>query len=210
MRKTNSTDPKTLLRFVDGPAIYLMKSFAKVLDPYIQNANDLKAWLKLCASTIAKTNSPLHFTAPNGLVIRDAELNTTKKQFPTTLNGRRFAYHHISPDENSTINSRSITNRIVPNYIHAIDASLCTSVINHFQSLNLPICSIHDCFATTPNHANTLHSHLLQAINNLHQTPWLSHTHQEWQASSGIQLPPPPIVGDLDPTDIGSVPALFS
>ena len=210
MRKTNSTDPKTLLRFVDGPALYLTKSFAKVLNPYIQNANELKAWLKLCASTIAKTNSPLHFTAPNGLVIRDAELTTTKKQFPTVLNGRKFAYKHICPDENSKINFRSLSNRIVPNYIHAIDASLCTSVINQFQDLALPIASIHDCFATTPNHAAKLHSTLLQSINHLHQTPWLQSTHQEWQQAYSLELPPPPIVGDLDPASIGSVPALFS
>ena len=210
MRKTNSTDPKTLLRFVDGPAIYLAKAFATVLNPYLQNANDLKAWLKLCANTIAKTNSPLHFTSPNGLIIRDAELTTTKKEFPTVLNGRKFAYHHITPDSSSKINSRSLTSRIVPNYIHSLDASLCTSVINQFQVLDLPICSIHDCFATTPNHAAVLHSTLLQSINHLHQTPWLSHTHQEWEQAHSLNLPPPPIVGDLDPAQIGSIPMLFS
>jgi DNA-directed RNA polymerase len=209
IKRCHSKDPKDLLAFVDGPALYLSEIFAKVMAPHLKQADALKTWLKSIASTVGKLNHPLHFTAPSGLIIRDAELTTTLKEFPTVLNGRHFAYHHTEPDTNATINTRKLSSRIVANYIHSIDASLCTGVINSCNSLNIPIATVHDCFSTTPNHASTLHSLLLSQIRSLHSSSWLEIHRQELQSRYSITIPSPPVSGDLDPDTIGSCPSLF-
>lgn len=210
LKRCKSKDPKDLLALVDGPALYLSQIFSKVMAPHLQQADALKAWLKSIASSVGKLNQPLAFTAPSGLVIRDAELLTTLKQFPTVLNGKPFAYHHTQPEDTPTINTRKLSSRIVANYIHSIDASLCIAVINTCQSLNIPIATVHDCFSTTPNHASTLHSLLLSHTRSLHASSWLEIHRQELQSRYTISIPPPPITGDLEPTTIGSCSMLFS
>lgn len=210
IKRCRSKDPKDLLAFVDGPALYLSQIFFKVMGPHLQQADALKTWLKSIASAVGKLNQPLQFTAPSGLIIRDAELHTTLKQFPTVLNGKPFAYHHTEPDTNPTINTQKLTSRIVANYIHSIDASLCTAVINSCQALNIPIATVHDCFSTTPNHATTLHNLLLSHTRSLHASSWLEIHRQELQSRYSIPITPPPITGDLDPSTIGSCLTLFS
>ncbi|MFZ9850164.1 MAG: DNA-directed RNA polymerase, partial [Vulcanococcus sp.] len=128
---------------------------------------------------------------------------------PTVLNGKPFAYHHTEPESNPTINTRKLSSRIVANYIHSIDASLCSAVINSCATHRIPIATVHDCFSTTPNHASRLHSLLLSQARSIHSSSWLEIHRQELQSRYSIFIPPPPITGDLDPAIIGSCPLLF-
>lgn len=210
LRKLKSQDPRDLVEKVDGPAIYLSSIISKVMKPHLKASEKLKTYLRSIARSIASTNKPLFFQSPSGFPVRDAQLLTTLKQFPTALNGRKFAYHHIQPDDSNTIDSKKLQSRIVANYIQSIDASLCINTINTLQSLSLPIATIHDCFATTPNHANTLHSTLLKEINSLHQQPLIHSFHSSVQSHYNIDLPSPCPLGKLDPSLIGSDPLLFS
>jgi DNA-directed RNA polymerase len=210
IRLVDTKNPRDLVEKVDGPALYLASLIVNSIASYLPASNALKGWLRSCASTIAKTNQPLQFTTPTGFVVRDAELTTSLCTFNTVLNGRKFPYHHISSDKKSKINSAKIAGRITANYIHSMDASLCINVVNTFVGLGLPMATVHDCFATTPNHAGRLHATLLSSIRELHQTEWLARLHEEWQASYDLGLPPPPMVGTLDPGLIGSDDLLFS
>jgi DNA-directed RNA polymerase len=210
IRLVDTKNPRDLVEKVDGPALYLSDLIVKSVAAYLPASNALRDWLKACASQIAKSGQPLQFTTPSGFLVRDAELTTYLRTFDTILNGRKFPFHYISPGQKATLNSKKITIRITANYIHSIDASLCINIVNTFKDLALPIATVHDCFATTPNHAALLHSTLLASIQQLHQTEWLTVLHQEWQSRYGLDLPPPPVVGTLDPSLIGSDPMLFS
>ena len=210
IRLIDTKNPRDLVEKVDGPALYLSDLIVKSVAAYLPASNALRDWLKTCANLIAKSGHPLQFTTPSGFLVRDAELTTRLSTFDTILNGRKFPFHYISPGIKATLNSKKITTRITANYIHSIDASVCIDVVNTFKGLALPIATVHDCFATTPNHADRLHSTLLASIKNLHQIDWLTHLWNEWQDSYGLVLPIPPIVGTLDPELIGTDPMIFS
>ena len=210
LRRLKSQDPRDLIEKVDGPAIYLSSIISRVMKPHLKASEKLKTYLRAVARAVAATNQPLSFQSPSGFPVRDAQLITTLKQFPTALNGRKFAYHHIQPDDSSIIDSKKLQSRIVANYIQSIDASLCINTINTFHSFSLPIATIHDCFATTPNHASLLHSTLLKEINSLHQQPLIHSFHSSIQSRYNIPLPFPCPLGKLDPSLIGSDPLLFS
>jgi hypothetical protein len=73
----------------------------------------------------------------------------------------------------------------------------------------MQILTNHDCFAVPTTHADELHSLLLNEFRDMYRTDWLAIWQAEIQADTGIQLPPPPTVGDLDPGLIGGNPYLF-
>jgi len=210
IRQINTKNPRDLVEKVDGPALYLSDLIVKSIAAYLPVSNSLRDWLKSCARSVVATGQPLQFTTPTGFIVRDAELTTYLRTFDTILNGRKFPFHYISPHDNAKLNSQKITTRITANYIQSIDASLCINIVNTFKSLALPIATVHDCFATTPNHASKLHSTLLTSIQDLHQTEWLTLLWQDWQCRYGLDLPPPPMVRTLDPNLIGTDSMLFS
>jgi DNA-directed RNA polymerase len=180
------------------------------LKPYSIWSDAINKWLRAIASKVGASNQTLEFTTPTGFVIRDAELTTTAEKYATILNGRKSFFTHISPDESSVINTRSLSTRIVANYVHGMDAALCTNVIARCQALTIPIATVHDCFSTTPNNAAQLHQTLLEEIKTLHQTSWLPKFKDEVQQRTRLKFPPPPLSKTLDINTIGSCPSLFS
>ena len=204
-----SQDPRDLCEFVDGPAIYLTEIIGEAMKPLLIQSDDVKDWLRAIALQVGHLNRPLEFTTPIQHIIRHAELTTTMKEFPTTLNGCRFAYHHISPDKTSVINTKSLSSKIVANFLHGIDAALCVEVILQCEANKMPIMTVHDCFATTPNHATKLHSTLLKSIRELHSTNWLDVFRNEMIGRYNLEIPPPPLAGDLEIHEIGNYPMLF-
>jgi DNA-directed RNA polymerase len=204
-----SKDPKDLCEFVDGPAIYLTEIIGETMKPLLVQSDAIKAWLRAIALQVGHLNRPLEFTTPSGHIVRDAEMTTTMQEFPTTLNGNKFAYHHISPDKDSVINIRSLQSKIVANFLHGIDAALCAEILLSCKASGMPVMAVHDCFATTPNHAGKLHTMLLDGIRKLHATRWLDVLKAEMEQRYGLEIPPPPLVGDLEVAEIGTYPLLF-
>ena len=61
---------------------------------------------------------------------------------------------------------------------------------------------VHDCFATTPSEMSKLRDCVRQSFADLYQTDWLTQIklQLESQIKNTEDLPPEPVLGDLDPS----------
>jgi hypothetical protein len=69
----------------------------------------------------------------------------------------------------------------------------------------------HDCFAAIPARCGWLHHTLHDELRAMYLTDWLAEITAEIKARSRVErIPPPPMVGDLCPWEIGQNPYCFS
>jgi hypothetical protein len=52
----------------------------------------------------------------------------------------------------------------MPNFIHSLDAANVHLLLDNISKINVPIYTIHDCFATTPNNMLTLETLVKKAF----------------------------------------------
>ena len=96
------------------------------------------------------------------------------------------------------------------NLVHSLDAALVHSVSYECAERKLPLLVNHECYACQPFRAKELHQLLLKQIRSLYTPDLLADIHAEMQARTGLKLPQPPVVGDLNPALIGENSYLFS
>jgi DNA-directed RNA polymerase len=104
------------------------------------------------------------------------------------------------------VTSRGIT----ANLIHSFDASFCQQIICRAGEHGFHLLTNHDCFAAIPSRAGQLHKLLHAELASIYQPDWLGKVQREIQASSGVEIPRPPMVGRLAVREIGSNPYAFS
>lgn len=209
-----SLKPEALFNYVDGPAAYLAQILGKRMQKHLLgNIKAIATWAKDIALSVGRANLPLEFTAPSGLTVRSGERTTSRSSFPVALNGRAFFYAHSLVDKDSKIVPRKLSASILANVVQSWDATVCMNVIGRMESLGLPIAAVHDCFATTPNHAARLHQIAIEELKALHQQPLIEQLAQQWHerySGHGPLITTPPAPGTLDPERIGSNPMVFN
>lgn len=56
----------------------------------------------------------------------------------------------------------------MPNFIHSLDAANVHLLLANISELNLPVFTVHDCFAATPNNLYTLEKLVKEAFINIY------------------------------------------
>jgi hypothetical protein len=77
-------------------------------------------------------------------------------------------------------------------------------------SVQAPVLTNHDCFATTPARAAWLHGVLHSELREMYQQDWLSEIQVEASRNARLRLGAPPMVSDLCANQIGENPYCFS
>ncbi|RKF57508.1 putative DNA-directed RNA polymerase [Golovinomyces cichoracearum] len=106
---------------------------------------------------------------PSGLVIEQRYTDTYSVNLITQIIGKRKSVSLVKPIKNK-ISLRKQNTSIIPNLVHSLDASHVTLIVKKLILLdkNINLATIHDCFATNPNHINFLNHHIKYAFLNIY------------------------------------------
>jgi DNA-directed RNA polymerase len=98
---------------------------------------------------------------------------------------------------------------ISANFTHSIDAAFLAQVVGELAEDDVPVGTVHDCIAVRPHEADHLCSSISRHLCKFYEVDHLSVMRLEIQATTGILLPELPMVGTLDPSEIGQNPYAF-
>jgi len=113
---------------------------------------NLGIYLDSLVTILAELNLPVIWITPAGMIIK---LSTVKmKEIQTKINlidkGRNKVTISLPTKK---LNIRKIKTSLMPNLIHSLDACNIHLLVQELLDgdFNLPLYTIHDCFASTPN-----------------------------------------------------------
>lgn len=192
------------------PGRYLARIAHKEIKQMTSSVMQVRKWLMACCKESLKQQIQLQWTGPFGwpMIVADRE---TRTQFISSfLYGTRKKIVYMDSPAEMKLNYIAANKSIGANLVHSLDAALVHSVSYECAERKLPLLVNHDCYACQPFRAKELHQLLLKQIRSLYTPDLLADIHAEMQARTGLKLPQPPVVGDLNPALIGENSYLFS
>lgn len=99
--------------------------------------------------------------------------------------------------------------KLVPDFIHSMDAAFLQQFVSHWESYQHPISTVHDCFGTTLEHVGTMRRELNDQWHRFYSVDWLTRHQGMIEAVTKAPAPAPPLVGTLDRNEVGENPHLF-
>lgn len=193
-----------------NPAQYLARKFALVIGAQLKSCIELEKWLKEVSRRCLKQQQRIQWVSPMGFPIALGNEAEQKQRVNTVLHGSR-RWQRVDANYQPGELSARVTNRgVMANTIHTFDGALCQAVVLTSACMEMPLLTNHDCFATSPAHAATLHGALLNELRAMYRPDWLAEMRVEISRNAGVALPHPPHVGSLCEGMIGENPYCFS
>ena len=202
--------PKEYTLKIAVPCHFLAKILRRELMAVVDPCVEVSRWLKKVSRKVAKTNQPVAWTTPMGLPMCLAERVPVIEKVDTLLFGKRTYSSLLDQPAGAPISAKLINKSISANVVHSFDAAFCQTVIYRAGENGVQLLTNHDCFASIPSQSSTLHQTLHQELRTFYVVDWLTAIKEEIQATTGLKLPNPPIVGDLNVGEIGTNPYCFS
>lgn len=192
------------------PAQYLARKLGVVIGAQLKSCIALEKWLRDVSQRCVKKQQRIRWQSPMGFPVSLGSEVEQKQRHNTVLHGQR-RWRQFDVDYKPGMLSAVTTNRgATANTIHTFDAALCHGVVLRCAQMQAPVLTNHDCFATTPHHADWLHTCLLRELREMYRPDWLAEMRVEISRNAGLQLPHPPMVGTLREGAIGQNPYVFS
>lgn len=110
-------------------------------------------WLRGWASDAVKQGKHVEWYTPSGLRVRSEYKREKYTEVRSVVFKSRFNLY--KPDWDG-LDSKRIMNAVAPNFIHSMDASHLTAVVNRCREEGIEITAIHDDFGTVPEHTQRL------------------------------------------------------
>lgn len=207
-------DPRMLGEWEQGyvfPARYMAKKLKVILSEELAGATAINTWLRDTSCRVLGKNRPLQWTTPSGMTMRLGNVYDARSNVHTLMRGtkRWRAWNDVAlPGE---LSARATNRALAPNVIHSFDAAFLHGIVCSSVATGRPLLTNHDCFATIPRDAGWLHHTLHDHLRAMYLPEWLTIMRDEIaDAAGGLQIKPPPNVGDLGPAEIGNNPHAFS
>lgn len=193
------------------PAQYLAKRLQTVLMDELLSCLRLRAWLSGTCRTVVRKERKLRWVGPMDFPVELGWQHDQRRVVNSLTRGRRrwqAATDGIGRDGLSALaTNRSIT----ANLIHSFDAAFCHALICRAAEHGASLLTNHDCFAVIPSNAGWLHHTLLDLMATTYREDWLGEVADQFRcANTDLAIQPPPMVGDLNPGEIGQNTMLFS
>ena len=189
-------------------ALTLATTVNNVVNEALPHVKDLSRWLTTLSNMQIDAGLRPYWFTPNGLAIEcyqsatkrdNIELNLAKRTIRISLNDST----RCKPDKRKT------ARKLVPDYVHSLDAAFLQRFVAHWGTYKHPISTIHDCFGTTLEHVETLRSELNDQWHRFYSVDHLTRHQGMVEAVLGQEVPAPPLVGTLDRSRIGENRYLF-
>jgi DNA-directed RNA polymerase, mitochondrial len=194
-----------------APSRYLAKRLLATLKEEVQPCLAVQEWLRKLSAVVVKTQQPIEWTSPMGFPIRLGVQMPSRSKVQTLMSGAPSWQTLMDKPKAGELSARATNRSITAHLVHSFDAALVHAIVYRGASQGAQLLVNHDCFAATPSRSSWLHHTLHDELRVMYMPDWLADITAEVKARTGIEkLPPPPIVGDLCPGEIGQNPYCFS
>ena len=154
-------------------------------------------WLKQVAQVSASNGLPLQWTAPSGLPILQNYKKVKQKVINTGFGKVRLVRKYN--EDTNQVDVRRQSNGLSPNLVHSFDAAHMMATINLCLEQGIvDFCMVHDSYGTHAGHMEILNVALREAFRDQYKENVLARLHSELETQTGLELPKPPAMGDLD------------
>jgi DNA-directed RNA polymerase len=175
----------------------LTKIIRKAMEYLLDNPNNMKKWLKARAIEFAKTGKHPTWTTPSGFVVKNEYYSVDKKR--VQIDNKEVRASSVigqftnEPDEYASQNS------ISPNYVHSLDASHMTEVINEMgDSGHTNFAFVHDSYGMDAPSVSRMQTVTREKFVGMYSVDLIANLKAEWEQQLGYTLEATPPLGDLD------------
>ena len=170
---------------------------------------NLANWLGTIGELQMKQGIRPHWLTPNGLMIQSYS-NVTEKEYIDLHVANRTVRVQQSEQNKQVFNVRRSKRKMVPDYVHSMDAAYLQRFVCHWhETYGHPLSTVHDCFGTTLDHVVTLRKELNDQWARFYSVDHLAKHREASETSLLRELPAPPVVGTMDRERVGENPYLF-
>jgi len=185
------------------------KAIVETLEALYPKVGEAARWITSTARKVAATGHDLAWTTPSGFFVSQRYRTRIMKRVRVRV-ADRLQVEVAVGQSTDTIEKRASATGSVPNVLQSLDAAHMHKVASRAAAANIPMASIHDCFAFHPNAADAMGRIIRETFIETHAKPFLGAIHAEAQRITGLELPPPPDRGDLDLREVLGNPFFFS
>lgn len=192
-----------------GDIAYIMAQYiyysAKESMPQLRRLGD---WLRTVARALIDVGMRPHWHTPNGLKVESYASDRNMKDCVSLSISNRTVY--IRPRVSDHPDCKRLVKpgkQLAADFVHSYDSAFLQRFV---CSWNHPIITVHDCYATTLDRVSLMRRELNEQWSRFYSVDHLTQYHGYASIKTARELPPPPIVGTLQTTDIGTNPFLFS
>lgn len=174
----------------------------------VPHAKSLAKWLgDLARMQVDAGKRPYWFT-PNGMAVESWSSDTKARSVKLEL-AKTTVSVALRDATNCEVHRAKSAKKLVPDYIHSMDAAFLQRFVAHWEAYQHPIATVHDCFGTTLENVGTMQQELCDQWHRFYSVDWLTRHQGMVETVLGHEVPAPPIVGTLDRGQIGENPNLF-
>ena len=182
---------------------YLAKTIWEAMDEVMGGTQRCMEWLADVSDICVEHGVPVRWTTPVGFPVKQHYPKTELRCIKTMI-GDSFRKHGFREDLDE-VDPRKMRNGISPNYVHSLDAAalMLTVLLAQEQGVR-DFARVHDSFATTAYHSEALALSIREAYCRIFEADVLADFKREVEAylPAGVELPPLPHYGILDPADV--------
>lgn len=182
---------------------YLAKHVWDAIGDVIVAAKQVMDYVKYIGGEYAKANQPMEWETPTGFWVRQAYPDLRKRRLETHLNGS-IVKLNVNEEVEGKINTSKTKSGASPNFIHSLDASHLTRVVNQAKKEGIHLFAmIHDSFGCPSPQAQRLNEITREefALINTEHDP-LMELKEFAEFKLGKKLENPPSKGTLNLEDV--------
>ena len=190
-------------------ALFLTPLLWSSIGDVVIAARAAMTWIRQCAGIVARSGSPLIYVSPLGFPVKQQNEKTKSEILTTYLSGRLRVTIETPTGE---LDSLRMQNGSSPNFVHHCDAVHMMMTINAMIDAGITsFAMIHDDYGTHAADIAKMHQLIREQFVVLYTGPnMLVELHRQLERNAGVILPPPPIPGDLDVTQVLQSAYFFS
>ena len=183
-----------------SPCLFLSRIIWRAMEDTLAGAMKAMDWFKEVAQICCENGVPIRWTTPVGFHVKQRYTRWNSEVVKTRI-GDKVRRHNLRV-ATDRLDNRKMINSLSPNYVHSLDsAAMCHATNIARESGVTSFAMVHDSFATTAADSAVLSGSIRRAYVDMFERDLLRDFRDEVQAylPAGVELPPLPEYGDLDP-----------
>lgn len=182
------------------PCLFLSRIIWRAMEDTLSGAMQAMEWFKEVAEICCEHKIPVRWTTPVGFHVKQNYTRWNSEVVKTRI-GDRVRRHNLRVATDK-LDHRKMLNSLSPNFVHSLDsAAMCAATNIATDNGVNSFAMVHDSFATVAADSAILSGSIRRAYADMFEQDLLNNFRDEVQAylPEGVELPPVPEYGSLDP-----------
>jgi DNA-directed RNA polymerase len=178
------------------------------METVLAGPQDFMRWARTVSRRLTSANRPMVWRTPTGFLVHQGRMKNTRKEVNLLADNRKYKFWMYQ--QTDKLDHSRQANAFAPNYIHSLDASAMHLTVNRLGDMGInSIATVHDCYGTHAEDMDTLQRVLREEFVSMYQQDPLGQLMNDLQFT-GLDLPEPPVIGDMDVSQALHSPYFFA